>query len=122
MCERCKELFDLRVTFLLAPRVVEQCRSSADQRNNQNTAFPKQHLIVTMKLDRAFETRLIDQIELAQTKHQPPAGQRDCKHNPQPDEYDDNPIALSFHATGVQSTDFNRPFATQEKAQLKLVL
>src|SRR5438105_15681555 len=110
MRERCKELFDLRVTFLLTPRVIEQCHPSTNQRNNQNATFPKQHLIVTMKLNRTFEIRLIDQIELAQAKDQPPASQRDCKHNPQSDEYDDNPIALSFHATGVQSTDFSRAF------------
>ena len=98
MRERCKELFDLRVTFLLTPRVIEQCHPSTNQRNNQNATFPKQHLIVTMKLNCAFEIRLIDQVELTQTKYQPPAGQRDCKHNPQSDEYDDNPIALSFHS------------------------
>src|SRR2546430_3618969 len=62
MRERCKELFHLRVTLLLAPRVVEQCHASTNQRNNQNATFPKQHLIVTMKLNRALEIRLIDQI------------------------------------------------------------
>src|SRR2546430_9889702 len=103
MRERCKELFHLRVTLLLAPRVVEQCHPSTNQRNNQNATFPEQHLIVTMKLHRTFEIRLIDQIELAQAKHQPPASQRDCKPNPQPDEYDDNPIALSFHLSLAQA-------------------
>src|SRR5437588_11561985 len=103
MRERCKELFHLRVTFLLAPRVVEQCHPSTNQRNNQNATFPKQHLIVTMKLNRAFEIRLIDQIELAQAKDQPPRGESDGECHPQAHESDDDPIAFSFHISLAQA-------------------
>src|SRR6267378_5833632 len=103
MRERCKELFHLRVTLLLAPRVVEQCHPSTNQRNNQNATFPKQHLIVTMKLNRTFEIRLIDQIELAQAKDQPPSGQSHCESDPQAHEGNDNPIAFSFHISLAQA-------------------
>ena len=103
MRERRKELFDLRVTFLFTPCIVKQGHPSTDQRNNQNATFPKQHLIVPMKLNRPFEIRLIDQIELTQTKDQPPSGQGDRESDPQAYEGNDNPIASSFHFSLAQA-------------------
>ena len=51
-----------------------------------------------VELNRVLQVRLINQIKLAQTKYQPPAGQRHCEDHPQADEGDDDLIAFSFHA------------------------
>src|SRR5439155_21124403 len=95
MRERRKELFDLRVAFLLAPGVVEQGHPSTDQRNNQNATFPKQHSIVPMKLNRPFDIRLIDQIELTQTKDQRPSAPRARDSDTQAYEGNDTPTPSS---------------------------
>ena len=55
-----------------------------------------------MKVSRAFELQTIQQIKLAQTKHQPPAGQRHCKHDPQSDQGDYDSIAFG---SGVHSIE-----------------
>ena len=55
---------------------------------------------MTVKLDRVFEIRLIDQIELAQAEHQPPTGQSHSKENPQGHQADHYSIAFPFHAQG----------------------
>jgi hypothetical protein len=53
---------------------------------------------MTVELDCVFEIRLIEQIELAQAKHQPPAGKGDGKEHPQGDEGNDDSIAFAFHS------------------------
>ena len=65
VCERCEELFDLRMPFLFSFRVIKKCKSTADERSDQNAAFPHQHLIVPLELVAGFDVRLLDEIQLA---------------------------------------------------------
>src|ERR1044072_8771221 len=50
-----KKLFNLGVSLLFAPRKVEKRESATKQRSDQNAAFPEQHLIVTIELNRVLE-------------------------------------------------------------------
>ena len=54
---------------------------------------------MTVKLNRPFEIRLIDQIELAQAEHQPPTGEGNGKENPQGNQGHHDSIAFAFHAS-----------------------
>src|SRR5258707_1692654 len=58
--KRRKKSFHLRMTLLLAPRVVEQRQPAADQRRDQNAAFPQKHLVMTMQGNRTLEIQTIE--------------------------------------------------------------
>ena len=96
-----EKLFHLSVPLLLATCIVKKRQASADQRHYQNAAFPQQHPVMTMKVSPALEIQPIQQVELAQTEHHPPAGQSHRKDDPESDEGDDNSIALGFSAQMV---------------------
>jgi len=53
---------------------------------------------MTMKVSPAFEIQPIQQVELAQTEHHPPSGERHCEDDPKADEGDNNSIAFGFSA------------------------
>ncbi|HEX8897387.1 MAG TPA: hypothetical protein VF751_01715 [Chthoniobacterales bacterium] len=55
-----EEFLDLRVPFLFALREIKQRQTATNQRRDQDAAFPQKHLVMPMKLDGAFEVRLID--------------------------------------------------------------
>src|SRR5438046_1558004 len=101
-----KKFFDLRVTLLFPPGIVEQRQSAADQREDEDAAFPQQHLVMTMKIRSALELQTIQQIELAQTKYQPPAGEGHCENDPQAHQGNYDSIALCLSA---QSFSVPRP-------------
>ena len=99
--ESSEKFFHLSVPPLLAPCIIEKRQASADQRYDKDTAFPQQHPVMTMKVSPALEIQPIQQVELAQTEHHPPAGQSHRKDYPESDEGDDNSIALGFSAQMV---------------------
>jgi hypothetical protein len=55
-----EKLLHLRVALLLTAREIEKRKTSANERRDQDPTFPKQHLVVTIKLSGVFEVRLID--------------------------------------------------------------
>src|SRR5258708_10308520 len=91
--------------LLLAACIIKKCQAAADQRYDQNAAFPQQHPIMTMKVSRAFEIQPSQQVKLAQTKNHPPAGQRHRKDDPQPDQGDYDSIPFSFSAQSICESD-----------------
>src|SRR5438309_633470 len=97
MCKRRKELFNLRVSLLLASRVIKQCQAAANQRCDQNAAFPQEHLRVPLKLIGLFDVKLVEQVELTQTKDHPPHGERDGEGDPEGHQQNLDSIASPFH-------------------------